>query len=455
MPPCPRILVVGGGAVGMNVALRLQRRLRPGEAEVTVVDTTGYLTYQPFLPEAAAGSLEPRHVVVPLRRVLRRSRVVTGTVTAIRHADRVAHVELPDGEGFDLSYDVLVCCPGSVARALAIPGLGEVGIGFKTVAEAIYLRNRVLRRLELAASTPDPATRARALTFVFVGGGYAGIEALAELESMARDALRFFPGLDRRDLRWVLVEATDRILPEVSAGLGRSTLEQLRRRGIDVRLGTRLRSAVGGHVVLDDGTELDADTLVWTAGVRAHPLVERSDLPRDERGRIRVAADLAIDGADDAWAAGDSAAVPDLTGPPGATCAPSAQHAVRQAVRLADNLVASLRGEPTVPYRHAYVGSVASLGLYRGAAELYGVRIRGFPAWWLHRTYHLARLPTWNRRLRVIADWTLALLFRREIVSLGEFANPRRDFRLAAELAGTGDGPAARDPQGESPTATT
>lgn len=431
-----RILVVGGGFVGMNAALRLERELSEHEAEVVLVDHTGYMTYQPFLPEAAAGNLEPRHVVVPLRSVLHRSRVVTGTVTHLDHTARVARVVPADGPTINEHYDELICCPGAIARALPIPGLEDVGIGFKTVAEAIYLRNRVLARLELAASTSDPGVRRRALTFVFVGGGYAGVEALAELEHMASAAAaESFPNVSAADMRWILVEATDRILPEVSEGLGRYTLDQLRRRGIEVRLATRLVSATNGDVVLSDGEELSTDTLVWTAGVRASPLLGRTDLPLDDKGRVRTDPDLRAVGTDHAWAAGDCAAVPDLTAEPGATCGPSAQHAVRQSRRLAGNIVASLRGLPTRPYRHAYGGSVASLGLYQGVAEIYGVRIRGFPAWWIHRTYHLAQLPTVNRKLRVVTDWTLALLFRRDVVSLGDFANPRRDFELAARVA--------------------
>ncbi|MDQ1699083.1 MAG: hypothetical protein QOG34_946 [Frankiaceae bacterium] len=432
-PQRPHILVVGGGYVGMYTALRLQRRLRPAEASVTVVDPQSYMTYQPFLPEAGAGNLEPRHVVVPLRRVLRRCQVLGGRITSIDHARRTARFQPHEGAPSELSYDVLVLAPGSIARTLPIPGLRETGIGFKTVAEAIYLRNHVLAKLDVAASTRDLGIRRRALTFLFVGGGYAGIEAMAELEDMARDAIRFYDGIEAADMRWVMVEASRRILPEVSDDMGSYVLRELVRRGIEVNLSTRLVSVVGGHAVLDDGEEFDAGTVVWTAGVRPHPLLEATDLPLDERRRVRCRADLRVDGVEDAWSAGDSAAVPDLTSAePGATCGPSAQHAVRQARRLADNLVASLRGEPLRDYRHAYAGSVASLGLHKGVAEVYGVKVRGLPAWFMHRTYHMTRMPTTNRKIRVVADWTLALFFHREIVSLGAFANPRAAFEEAA-----------------------
>lgn len=429
----PHVLIVGGGYVGLYTALRLQRRLRRGEAEITVVEPRPYMTYQPFLPEAGAGNLEPRHVVVPLRKVLRGCRVLTGRVTAVNHAQRMAHFEPLQGEGCELAYDVIVLAMGSVVRTLPVPGLAECGIGFKTVEEAIYLRNHVLSKLDAAASTSDPVARRRALTFVFVGGGYAGVEALAELEDMAAYAIRYYPQLQPSDMRWVLVEAANRILPEVSEDMGRYTVDRLSERRIDVLLNTRVKSVEGGHVVLDDGQQFDAETLVWTAGVRPNSLTEHTDLPIDDRKRIVCTEFLTVEGVEDAWAAGDVARVPDLTKGPGEYTSPSAQHAVRQAKRLADNILARLRGEYLTPYAHAYAGSVASLGLHKGVAQVYGVKLRGWPAWFMHRTYHLARVPTWNRKARIVGDWTLSLFFQREIVSLGSFANPRQQFREAAE----------------------
>ena len=433
--PVPRILIVGGGYVGMYTALRLQKRLKWSSVRITVIDPRSYMTYQPFLPEAAAGSLEPRHVVVPLRRVLRDCQVITGEVIDIRHADRIARVKPRVGDPYDLTYDQLVVALGSVARTLPIPGLADQGIGFKQVEEAIALRNHVLDRLDVAASTPDELVRRRALSFVVVGGGYAGVEALAELQDMAKDALRYYPYLKPHHMRWVLVEATNRILPEVGADMGAYTVEELRRHGIEVRLETRLKSCVDGHIVLDDGTEFDSDTLIWTAGVMAHPLVGASDLPVDEKARLRCRADLRVDGVDDAWAAGDCAAIPDLTSDvPGTTTGPNAQHAVRQAKLLGDNIAGVLRGRPPKNYVHKYVGSVASLGLHKGVAQVYGIKLKGFIAWFMHRTYHVSKLPTFNRKVRVIMDWTLALFFRREIVSLGRVHVPREEFRRAAAL---------------------
>lgn len=430
----PRILVVGGGYVGMYTAFRLQRKLRRGEATITVVDPHSYMTYQPFLPESAAGNLEPRHLVVPLRKVLKKCEILSGRITSIDHAHRVARFDPGVGNGRDLGYDILVFAAGSIARTLPIPGLAEAGIGFHTVAEAIYLRNQVLSRLDFAGSTDDAALRKRALTFVFIGGGYAGIEAIAELEDMARDAIRFYPMLKVTDMRWVMVEASSRILPEVSPDMAEYTVRQLEERGIEVARNTRVESMVGGAVVLSDGSTFSTDTVVWTAGVRPNPLLEATDLPLDEKKRVKCHADLRVVGVDNAWGAGDSAAVPDLSkDDPNATTGPTAQHAVRQAKQLGDNIVAALRGQSLTDYKHAYAGSVASLGLHRGVAEVYGVKLKGWPAWLMHRTYHVSRMPTFNRKVRVIADWTLALFFRREIVSFGSFANPRRDFEQAAD----------------------
>ncbi|HEX8305018.1 MAG TPA: NAD(P)/FAD-dependent oxidoreductase [Jatrophihabitans sp.] len=428
-----RILIVGGGYVGMYTALRAQKKLSRGRAEIVVIDPQPNMTYQPFLPEAAAGSVEPRHVVVPLRRVLKKCRVITGRVSAIHHDQRSVTVEPETGGVYQLSYDLLVVAPGSIARTLPIPGLAEQGIGFKTIGEAIYIRNHVLSRLDFASSTEDPALKRRALNFVFVGGGYAGVEALAELEDMARYACRYYPNLSPADLRWVLVEASNRIMPEVSVGLSAYTAKRLRERDIDVRLDTRLNSAVDGRIELSDGEAFEADTLVWTAGVKAHPLAAKSGLPVDDKGRLTCRANLTVKGVEGVFSAGDTAAVPDLSkDDPNALCGPSAQHAVRQAKVLADNLARTINGQALEDYKHGYAGSVASLGLYRGVAELYGVKVRGPLAWFIHRTYHLSRVPTFNRKVRVLADWTAALFFRREVVSLGQLQSPRYDFERAS-----------------------
>jgi NADH:ubiquinone reductase (H+-translocating) len=429
----PHILVVGGGYVGLYTAYGLRRAARKGRIRVTVVDPRSVMTYQPFLPEAAAGSVEPRHVVVPLRKTLKGCRVVTGRVTGIDHGAKIAKVMPEEGPEYELAYDQVVVALGSIARTLPIPGLADEATGFKNVEEAIALRNKVLDRLDVASSQPDPVLRKSALTFVFVGGGYAGVEAFAELEDMARYATRYYDNIEPEDMRWVLVEATGRILPEVGPDLGQYTVDQLRKRKMDIKLETRLESCEKGHVILSDGDEFDADTIVWTAGVKANPALAATDLPLDEKGRIKTLPNLRIEGLDDAWTAGDNAAVPDLTSQTGAFCAPNAQHAVRQARRLASNILRVLDGRPPQDYEHKYVGSVASLGLHKGVAQLYGVKVKGLLAWFLHRTYHVSRVPTFNRKARVILDWTLALFFRREVTSLGSLQMPREEFKRATQ----------------------
>ncbi|WP_441250854.1 NAD(P)/FAD-dependent oxidoreductase [Kitasatospora sp. McL0602] len=427
----------------MAAALRLQQtlraRLREGRAEITVVEPQSYLTYHPLLAEVAAGSIDPRHVVVPLRRVLPDCRVLTARVTRIEHATRRAWVDAaPRGERgvlTELAYDVLVMAPGSVSRTDPVPGLAEHGLGFATVGEAVSLRNHVLEQLDLASSTRDPELRQAALTFVFVGAGYAGVGALAELEDMARYAAKGYHNLTAADLRWVLVEATDRILPEESPELAAHTLAELRDRSVDVRLSTRLESAVEQVTVLSDGSRFAARTLVWTAGVRPAPLLRDTDLPLDVTGRVRCLPTLQVLGPDGeplrgVWAAGDCAAVPDPSaGTPGARCAPNAQHALAQARLLAENLAATFEDRLPTPYLPERLDCSTSLGLRRGVAHTRrGGQLTGRRAWWLHRARHLRRLPSLDRRVRVLTDWLLAGIFNREVVSLGTVEHPRSEF---------------------------
>jgi NADH dehydrogenase len=430
-----RILISGGGFVGTYAALRLEQLLRHTGHELVLVNPENFLQYQPFLPEAASGNIEPRHVVVPLRQVLKRTRLVVGETETVDHDARQAWVRTLGGEPMELRYDALVLAPGSVSRTLPVPGLAERAIGFKTIAEAIHLRNVVLARLEAAADATDTTHRQALLTFVFVGGGYAGVEALAELEDLARSALRRYPELHDARPRWVLVEATDRILPEIDPGLARYALSLLAHRGVEIHLGTRLESAEDGIMRLSDGETFPAHTLVWTTGVRPPPLAARSGLPVDEHGRIVCDEYLRVRGSDGEpfpglWAAGDGAAVPDLT--TGGICPPTAQHALRQGRRLAANLAATIEGGELRPFRYRNRGQLVSLGRYRGVAQLPGrIRLRGLSAWWLHRTYHLAMMPTLNRRVRIALDWTVTLLFPRDITALGSLQRPREPFESA------------------------
>jgi NADH dehydrogenase len=424
-----RILLVGGGYIGLYTAMGLERLLKGTDHVLTLVNPENFMQYQPFLPEVASGTIDPRAVVVPLRRVLRRTELVVGEVVRIDHGVRAAMVRLADGQERVYPYDHVVLGAGSRARVLPVPGLAEHAVGFKTVAEAIYLRNRILSQLDLADETVDPERRRAALTFVFVGAGYAGVEALGELEDLARDALEVYPRLRRRDMRWVMIEATERILPELDADLAAYSRRRLEERGIEVRTTTRLDSIEKGVLALSDGEKLPADTVVWTAGVKPSPLARESGFPVDEQGRVRVDPTLQVQGLEDAWAAGDAAAVPDAMG---GFSPPTAQHALRQAKRLASNIAARLEGRLPEPFVYRSMGGLCSLGHYRGVANPLGFKIRGFPAWFLHRTYHLAYMPTFSRKVRIAMDWTVALLFPRDIVQLGSLQRPREPFTRAA-----------------------
>lgn len=424
-----RIMVVGAGFAGLYTAMGLKEVVAAGH-QVTVVNAESFFQYQPFLPEVASGTIDPRAAVVPLRGVLRHCRISIGEVTRIDHEARQAFVRIATGEERTVAYDVLVLTPGSRSRVLPIPGLAEHGIGFKTVQEAIYLRNHVLSQLDVAASADDPDRRRAALTFVFVGGGYAGVEALGELEDLARDAIAAEPGLRPSDMRWVLVDAADRILPELSEDLGSYAADRLRERGVEVLLSTRLESADGGVVRLSDGQAFPAETLVWTAGVKPSPLARASGLPVDREGRVPVDASLRVEGLEDAWAAGDAAAVPDAS--TGSPAPPTAQHGLREGRRLAANLTASLLGGELRPFVYTSIGGVCSLGRYKGVAIVKGVRLRGFVAWFLHRSYHLLAMPTWTRRVKIAMDWTVALLFPRDLAQLGSLGSPREPFARAA-----------------------
>ena len=446
----PRVVIAGGGYVGFCAARALRSRLGTDQVEIAIIDPRPYMTYQPFLPEVAAGSIQPRHVIASHRRSLAGCTILTGSVAGIDHASRTVTIAPPvpgstheEGAPYQIGYDHLVLALGAEARTLPIPGLAEQALGFKQVEEALALRNRVLSRIEDAASTWDAERRRRLLTFVFVGGGFAGVEAIAELEDMARALVSTVDSVEQEDVRFILVEGSRRILPELTEELSGYGLEQLRERGIDVRLNTFLNSCVDGHVVLSDGTEFDADTIVWTAGVKAAPVLQTaSDLPIDARGRVTALPTLqvACDGApvEGAWAAGDCAAVPDLTSEdPEATCAPTAQHAVRQAKLLADNLVTVLaagdeNGVPLKSYAHENLGTVASLGIGKGVARIMGQNLRGFTAWTAHRGYHVYAMPTFNRKVRIMMDWLAAVVFRRDLASFGSVAAPGAAFAQAA-----------------------
>jgi NADH:ubiquinone reductase (H+-translocating) len=408
------VLVVGGGFAGGYVARLLGRR------GATIVNPENFMLYTPMLPEAASGTLEPRHAVVPLRQMCPHAELVLGRVAAIDEEGRVAHVETPDAGEFDVRYEQLVLALGAVPRTFPVPGLSEHGLGFKDLADAIQLRNRILRELEAADVELDPGARAAHLGFVFVGAGYAGVEALAELADLVNDALRWYPRLRDTAQRWVLVDAAPKILAEIPSRLGDYAAKELARRGVQIHVRTTLESYDGMEAVLSNGTHIPARTLVWTAGVKASPLVGIFGMPLDERGRVQVDEHLRVEGRDRVWSLGDCAAVPNRA-TPGSVDPPTCQHALRQARRLAKNL----SGDEE-PYRYKMLGQVATLGRYKGIADVMGLRLRGFPGWFVTRTYHLFQLPLFSRKLRVVVDWTTSLFFRRDIAELSELGHPRR-----------------------------
>ncbi|GMA28258.1 NAD(P)/FAD-dependent oxidoreductase [Arenivirga flava] len=432
-----KILIVGGGYAGFYTAKKLEKHLRHGEAEVTMVDPLPYMTYLPFLPEVAAGSIEPRHAVTSHRRHLKKTNLVTGKVTKIDHAAKVATITPVVGEAYEYAYDQIVVTAGSVSRTFPIPGVADEAIGLKSIEEAVAVRDRLLDNFDKAAVLPAGPERDRLLTVVVVGGGFAGIETFAELRSLASALLKDYPQLTIDDTHFHLIEAMGRIMPEVSLPTSHWVLKNLAQREATVHLDTQLQSAVDGVIQLSTGESFESDLIIWTAGVMASPSLRNSDLPIEERGRLRVQADLRV--VDDegvvegAWGAGDNSAVPDLTGGGvGGFCVPNAQHAVRQAKRLAKNLVAVLRGESTVEYKHKNLGAVAGLGLGVGVFQSGKIAVKGFPAWVMHRGYHGLAIPMWERKIRVFGGWFWNLVLGRDNVALSKREAPREFFEAFA-----------------------
>ena len=430
----PKILIVGGGYAGFYTAWKLEKHLRKGEADVTMVDPLPYMTYQPFLPEVAAGSIEARHSVVAHRRHLKRTNVLTAKVTNINHAQKVATITPPVGEAYEFAYDQIVVTAGAVSRTFPIPGIADNAIGLKTIEEAVAIRDKVMSNFDKAASLPAGPERDRLLTVVVVGGGFAGIEVFAELRSLASSLVGKYPQISFEDTHFHLIEAMGRIMPEVSLKTSEWVLKDLAKRGANVHLDTQVTGAIDGNVELSTGEVIPTDVIVWTAGVMANPTVVRGgDLPVEERGRIQTRADLRVGTpeafVDGAWAAGDVSAVPDLSGGGvGGFCVPNAQHAVRQAKLLAKNLVAVLRGESPKEYFHKNLGAVAGLGLYNGVFQSGKLALKGFVAWVAHRGYHGLAMPTWERKWRVLWGWWNNLWLGRDLVNLETVQNPRYVF---------------------------
>ena len=417
------VVIAGGGFGGAMAARELERIMPKQSARLVLVNDVNFLLYTPFLPEAAAGTLEPRHVVTPLREILDRTYLRLGTISGHDPAARTIELRTREGETEELPYDQLLLALGSVSRVLPVPGLPEHAIGFKSLADAIWLRNHVVETLEAANASDDPARRDELLTYVFVGGGYAGLEALAELQDFAADAMESYPRARLHGMRWVLVEATGRVLPEIDPGLAEYALRQLRGRGIDIRLETTLEEVTANSARLSSGETLPTRTLVWTAGVAAHPSLRRLRLPLDERGRVPVDDHLRVRGSDSVWAIGDCAAAPD---PRGGLYPPTAQHAVRQGPVAARNIAAELGVGKARPFEYRGNASFVNLGRYKAVGRVGGRKFRGFPAWWMARTYHMSQIPGVARKARAVIDWTASLPFRRDLAEVGSIGHPSR-----------------------------
>ena len=429
----PKILIVGGGYAGFYTARKLEKWLARGEASVTVVEPLPYMTYQPFLPEVAAGGIEPRHAVVSIRRHLKKTRVISAKVTAISHATKTATITPPVGEPWEESYDIIVVTAGAVTRTFPIPGVADQAIGMKNIEEAIAVRDRMLTNFEKASTLPAGPLRDRLLTFVVVGGGFAGVETYGEMRSFASSLIAQYPTLTFDDVHFHLIEAMGRIMPEVSLKTSLWVIKNLEQRGAPVHLDTQLTSAVDGKIELSTGESFESDLIVWTAGVMASPVLSNTDLPVEERRRLRVQADMRVVNdqgiVEDAWGAGDVSAVPDLSGGGvGGYCVPNAQHAVRQGKLLAKNIVAVLRDENPKDYFHKNQGAVAGIGLNNGVFQSGNFAIKGYIAWVMHRGYHGLAIPTWERKIRVFVDDIVNFLFRRDLVALDARSNPRAAF---------------------------
>jgi NADH dehydrogenase len=428
-----KILIVGGGYAGFYTAKKLEKWLRRGEAQVTMVDPLPYMTYQPFLPEVAAGSIEPRHAVVAHRRHLKTTKVITASVSKVDHAAKTAEITPAVGDPWTVDYDVVVVTAGAVSRTFPIPGVADQAIGLKNIEEAMDIRDRMTDNFAKASNLPAGPERDRLLTVVVVGGGFAGIEIFAELRSFASSLVGTYHQLEMDDTHFHLIEALGRIMPEVSLKTSLWVIKDLAQRGAEIHLNTQLASAVDGKIEMSTGETFESDLIIWTAGVMANPVIRNTDLPVEERGRLRVQADLRVINDDgivpDAWGAGDVCAVPDLTGAGvGGFTVPNAQHAVRQGKLMARNLVADLRGEKPREYIHKNLGAVAGLGLYNGVYQNGPIAVKGLIAWFMHRGYHGLAIPFWERKFRVFGNWIMNFFLRRDLVGIPDRDIPRAAF---------------------------
>ncbi|MEA2407229.1 MAG: hypothetical protein QOE69_1348 [Thermoleophilaceae bacterium] len=435
------VVIAGGGFGGLYAARRLERRLPRHSARIVVVSDVNFLLYTPLLPGAAAGTLEPRHVVVPIREELEWAELQLGRVTGADPGVNEVYVRTLDGRDETLRYDQLIVALGSVSRVLPISGLAEHALGFKTLADAIAVRNRTLLNLEIAESLPDDDSRREYLTFVFVGAGYAGVEGIAELQDYVSDILDAYPRCRMTGTRWILVEALDQIMPEIPKSLAEFASRELRGRGIELRTGTRLERMDEHEAVLSTGEQVPTRMVCWTAGVRPPAVVKQLGLPLTEAGRIEVDATMRVLGRENVWAIGDAAAVPDPAKGRRAPTPPTGQHAIREGRVVGSNVAAALAGKRPRPFRYRTLGVFVDLGRNKAVATVLGVRLRGFPAWFAARTYHLVMMPGMARRVRLGVDWAVGLVFGRASAELGQLGHPPALGDYLEEMSRAGETP--------------
>jgi NADH:ubiquinone reductase (H+-translocating) len=419
-----RVLILGSGFAGLYAALRFEKKLRASDdVEVTLINRENYFAFTPMLHEVAASDLDMTHIVNPVRKLLRRVRFFLGDVESIDLAAKhvvVSHGS--DGHTHALGFDHLIVALGCTTNFYGLPGLAERAFAMKSLGDAIALRNTLISQLEEADTECAQKAGAREglTTFVVAGGGFAGVETAASINDFVREALAVYPSLTQDQVRFVLIHSGDVLLPELDRSLGRYARRKIEQRGVEVRTGVRVRALSAEGVALSDGTTLATRCLVWTAGTSPHPLLE--SLPcKKENGRIAVGPDLAVEGYPGVWALGDCAHVP---APGGGTQPPTAQHALREAVTAADNVLAMLRGQRTRAFHFTTIGQLATVGRRAGVARIFGVRFSGFLAWWLWRTIYLAKLPRAEKKLRVMLDWTLDLVFAKDLVQYTTVRSP-------------------------------
>ncbi len=411
-----RVVILGGGFAGLNAAIALERALPRGrEVQITIVNRDNFILFTPMLHEVAASDLDLTHIVTPIRRMVRRAVLFVGTVEEIDlPGRRVVVRHTGGGHGHELEFDHLVLALGSVTNFFGLPGLEERSLTMKSLADAIALRNRLIEVMEEADFECAAPDRHQLLTVLVAGGGFAGVETVAAVNDFMREAIAAYPRLSPDMLRLVLVHSGQAILPELAPRLGAYAARELARRGVDIRLGTRVTGISDEGVSLSDGTTLPAQTIVWSAGTAPNPLL--AELPcRQERGRVLADECLRVAGWPNVWALGDCAQVPDGGG---GFHPPTAQHALRQGRTVGRNIAAALAGRPARPFVFSTLGQLAAIGRRTGVASILGLNFSGFLAWWLWRSIYLSKLPGIDRKVRVALDWTLDLLFVKDLVQL-------------------------------------